>query len=35
MKGSDEVTLSLVYEYAVERHNNKYRHIISACPGDH
>ncbi len=33
MKALDEVTLTLVYEYAVERHNFKYRHTVSAYPG--
>jgi hypothetical protein len=29
----DDVTLTLVYEYAVERINYKYRHVVSAYPG--
>jgi hypothetical protein len=33
LKPLDEVTLTLVYEYAVERHNFKYRHVVSAYPG--
>jgi hypothetical protein len=33
LKALDEVTLTLVYEYAVERNNFKYRHVVSAFPG--
>jgi hypothetical protein len=33
MKPLDEVVLTLVYEYAVERSNYKYRHTLSAYPG--
>jgi hypothetical protein len=34
MKPLDEVVLTLVYEYAVERSNYKYRHTLSAYPGN-
>lgn len=30
----DEVTLTMTYEYALERTNNLYRHTISVFPGE-
>lgn len=30
----DEVTLTMVYEYEVERSNNLYRHTVSVFPGE-
>jgi hypothetical protein len=30
----DEVTLTMIYEYEVERSNNLYRHSVSVFPGE-
>jgi hypothetical protein len=33
LKPLAEVNLTLVYEYALERQNNKYNHVININPG--
>ena len=33
LKPLAEVNLTLVYEYALERQNNKYSHVININPG--